>query len=785
LLKFILLTLISFNLFALEISIDSAKENFHDYSIINLKAKNDFMCQEIKDEFGKTKKIVCAFSKKPRKPLKNIQNNFFNLNTIVKDKIFFIVVKPFYKMRLFPIVFDLCKDNSVYKANVKISKHWTIVGFKDTVPLIDNSNADSAGINFPFFLQKDKLPYVGGLDLKGNPVHLKKVEDVSQYLKVKQNYKKKKYDFALELIDDTFKNYPRTLFRSELLYYKLKVYSKLKQYDNVISLSKEYLRDYSANDNVPEILSLVAKAYSKTGLNSDADYFFDRLFTEYPDSIYTKWGYIYKGEMLEDSGNAKKAIKFYKQALMETKNIDVAVNAAYRLAVYNLGYSKIKKASKYIMEIIRAKSSFFMNNLKSSIKNMHQFADADDYITASAMAKALLDNMSSKNDKYEVILKDRGVWLAKTSHKKEALKVLDDYLKKYKYGNYQDIVQTTKDSLFFDIKDKNTSAKLKQFNKLISDYKDDSIGNRAIYEKAKLLLAKKMYSDVLGFKKSILALDSDKYKDKNQIIREAVIGVMKLSLKHKQCQEVLDLSNQYKISLSTNWDDGIYMCAMKGGDYILSKTIANRNLESKNINQRKKWLFRYIKVDYATSNYSDVIDASKELISLIQGNKKSLYKEVYRIIFDAYQRLGKTDQVINYIDTIQKVFGLDYKDIGRYVAVMGIGSKLKDDTMVIKYASDVMKIQKSSNSYNQSPYVEFTLYQAYINKNDLNKALETIKSLNNVKLDESDRARQKYLLGSVYSRLWRNDDAKKAYKDSIKADPKSAWAKLAKDALKV
>ena len=65
-----------------------------------------------------------------------------------------------------------------------------------------------------------------------------------------------------------------------------------------------------------------------------------------------------------------------------------------------------------------------------------------------------------------------------------------------------------KDAIFFDTveaKDANLSTKLIDYNKLIDTYKNDTIGNKAIYEKAKLLLANGMYNDVLAFKQDILA----------------------------------------------------------------------------------------------------------------------------------------------------------------------------------------------------------------------------------------------------------------------------------------
>jgi hypothetical protein len=134
---------------------------------------------------------------------------------------------------------------------------------------------------------------------------------------------------------------------------------------------------------------------------------------------------------------------------------------------------------------------------------------------------------------------------------------------------------------------------------------------------------------------------------------------------------------------------------------------------------------------------------------------------------------------------IENIYGLSYKDIDRYVTMISVGSQMHDSNLVIQYAKKIMQIQTKSDSYAQSPFVEFTLYQAYVDKAENNLALDVIKSLDNRELSATKRARQKYLLGSIYDRLWQDDNAKEAYGEAIKADPNSAWAKLAKSALKI
>jgi len=763
--------------------LSGAKENFKEYSILHIRNVDNFLCQETKDDFNNVTQIVCAFSKKPEKEFKKIQNDFFKIDTQIKKETFFLLITPYSKMKLYPMEFNLSVDDEVYQANVKLSKHWMAVGYKDEIPYIQNDKRSDTAINFPFSLAKDKLPYVGGLDIKGNPVHIKRVGDVTDYLQLKKYFAEEKYELCLETIENVLKDYPNSLFKVELLFYKIKVFAKLQSYDDLITAAKEYLQDYSSSENIAEVLSLIAKSYEKAGMSIDADYFFDRLFSEHEDSPYAKWGYIYKGEALEASGASSKAIEYYKKALYEAANIDIAATAAFRLAKFYILDAQPAEAAVYAMKIVNAKPSFFFkDDLKSGLQLMDSFAEESDYVTASAIAQVILDEMDKKYDEYESIVKDRGLWLSKTENKQEALIALNRYLDEYQYGSYEAEVQEAKDALFFDAADANLSTKLAQYDDLIEKYNGDSIGNKATYKKGKLLLENKLFSDVLGMEESLLALDNQTYPDVKEMIHASAEGVMKNALEIQECQEVINISNDYNITLSSKWDDGLYGCFMKGADYTLAKNIAVGNLKSKDLDERKKWLYRYIKVAFATGNYSDVIEASKELVSLIEKDKDSEYKDVYRTLFDTYQRVEQSNKMLEAIVSIEKVYGITYKDIDRYVTVMTIGSDKKDDTLVLKYGEEIMQIQNSSNSYAQTPFVEFTLYESYINKENFNAALAIMKSLDERTLTPNQRARQKYLLGSSYNRLWRDEEAKEAYNQAIKAEPASAWAKLAQDA---
>jgi tetratricopeptide (TPR) repeat protein len=458
--------------------------------------------------------------------------------------------------------------------------------------------------------------------------------------------------------------------------------------------------------------------------------------------------------------------------------------AAFHLAKIYLNDSA-KNAQKYIEKILQKDPAYFAKHFKQSKDMMYEFASREKYDIASKIAKAILDGINPTYDEYEEILKDWGLWLSKTEHKKEAIDALNKYLKAFPDGDYIQAVQIAKDKLFFVVDDLNTTQKLNNYNKLIEEYANDTIGQKALYEKAKLLLKLKEFKKVLQLQDALEKLDTQEYDDVDTIIKKAAMGMMYEALEKKNCKAVLDISQTYKIKLSNEWDDEVYDCAMKGGDFNLSKAIAMKHLKSKNIDQRKEWLYRYAKIDFATGNYSEMVDVAQDLVALINDEKSSHYKEIYRYLFDAYERLGNEQGMLDAMVMIEKLYGLNYKDLDRYVSMVSLGEKKGDANMVIKYGEKVMQIQNKADAYPQSPYVEFALYEAYKKKSQYQKALQAIRSLDKRQLTKKQRTRQKYLLGTVLDTLGKKEEAKQAYKASIKADKGSAWAQLAQTALEL
>ena len=763
-------------------SVQTGKEAQQNFSVIHIRDNTLFQCQAKKDSFNVTTEITCIFDNIPSKNIGELNNNFFHITTDIENKQFIIRITPYKKFDLYPILFDLQKDNDLFYAQSSTSQHWSIVGYEEVNPFASKEPFSDTAINLPVTFSQRALPFVGGLDIQGNPIEMQSIKDVSEFIKIKEYYNKQQYDTALERITQMEEQYPHSVFKSEVALYKIRTLHQLNELEAMLEASKKFIREFSSDQNIAEVLVYTAHAYSKLGMFSDADYFYDHLFNEHANSYFAYLGYLYKADQLAESGSWKKALNFYAKVLNETNDTTLASTAAFKLAQYYLDHAKREKAIRFLNKILEGNRSYFYEHFDAAYDMAMALSDHGNYKTAAAIAGALLDAMTPRHERYEEVLKNRGIWLARAQEKEAAIQSFERYLKEFKFGSYTDEIKREKDALFFDLGDDNMSAALQAYNRIIERYHGDDIAKKALYKKAKLLYEHKAYAQVMALQEELLELDPQEY-EVQPLIDGAVAALMQEHLNRGECKDAVSMSERYEITLPDTWDQKIYLCADETGNYQLAKKIAKKYLKSKEISQRLQWLFYYISVDFKLGNYTDVLDASKELITLMKLEKSTQYNRIYRIRFDANERLGNSDGMIEAITTIEKVFGLDFDDIDRYAQMVALGNRKKDDVMVENYAKKVIYLQEKKASYSQTPYVEFSLADALVKLNKNNEAIEVLKSLDEREISSEKRARQKYLLGSLLQKSAKTLAAKEAYQQSIEADKESAWGQLAQDAL--
>ncbi|MDD2367787.1 MAG: tetratricopeptide repeat protein [Sulfuricurvum sp.] len=772
-----------FPLFALELSIQTGKEEGATFSILHLQNAFPFTCDATNDEFGETRRIDCRIPQATKQTFSPINNAQFSITGVSSPQGYSITILPKAKMKLIPLAFDLSKETETFQGNIRKAKHWSVVGYTQTLPLIVMNPTPESGINFPINIKKDMRPIVGGLDLKGNPIKITRVQDVTDYMEMKKAYEAKRYDRVLDLSTNALKNYPKTVFKNELLLYQIRALHHEENSEKLIEIAKQFLRDYSSDPSVAEVLAYIADAYGKIGQSVDADYFFDRLFDEQADSPFASLGMLYKAEQLEGSGEIKNAVELYKKALETSKDVAVASEAAFKLAQIELNNGNTKKAAQYVDKIASANPNYFKDVRDNSMAMAETFFEKNDPKTAARISESLLNATDKKSPDYEVNLKALGFALAKANNKLEALKRFNEYLDTYKYGQYIEDVRRAKDSLFFDDGDKNTTKEIKKYDELIERYGNDSVGKKALYKKAQLLFKEQKYQAILDMESYLYRLESTEYPETNSMISKSAIGLEKARLKEGKCVEAMAFQKMYKIRLLPEWDEYIFNCELKTTQYAAAKKIAQSHLKSKSIAERQIWLSRMVKTQFGLGEYKEAIKGGEELITLLDVEKNPSLNDIYRTMFDAAQRVSDDEGMIRHIKSVEGAYPNDFKDIERYTQMVSLGLKRKDEGMVQTYGRKVSALQERTKTYTQSPYIEFTLAQSYQNLGKDSAALSVLKTLDKQKLDTEKRARQQYLIGAIEQKLGHKREARDAFNASIKANKNSAWGKLAKDAL--
>ncbi|MDD5211723.1 MAG: tetratricopeptide repeat protein [Sulfuricurvum sp.] len=770
---------------ALDLSIQSGKEGSKPYSILHIRDTSSFVCQENRNDFDEIIRIECPIQKASSTSFPPINNTHFTVQYQKTNSGYTIVITPKTKIALYSDGFDLRKDPQMYVSTEKPTKHWSMIGYSGKIPMLEVQNENPNALNLPIRSAKETYPYVGGLDLKGNPIAMKRVQDVTDYMELKKAYKNEDYSKTLSLAKKTLEKYPNTIFKNELLLYQIRALHFMGDNEQLLPLSKQFIRQYSNDSGIAEVLAYAGDSYAKIGQGADSEYFFNRLFTEHENSPFATEGMFLKAQQLEGSGKPKSAAAYYKIVLQKTKDIELASSAAFKLANMKIAFGHLDEAKEYVEKIVRANPNYFSKMRKQSEIMINTYAENKDQKTAAKITLCLMDKSIKKSDEHQQLLKNLGLLYASAGEKDKALKRFDEYLKMYPYGAGYEEVKRAKDGLFFEKTEPKGEAGIKKYNDLIDHYGNDPVGQKALYKKAQLLLKEEKYQEVLAIENDLYRLNSKEFPEASGIIGKSAIALTKKKLEALQCSEAMTLHKMYRIKLEPQWDGLTFDCALRMGNFPVAKKIATPHLKASTIAERELWLTRMTKVYFELGEYKEALRSGKEAVALLEAQKNPKLSDVYRTLFDTAQRMGDDVRMIEYIKGCESTFGTDFKDIERYTQMVSVGLRQKDDLLVQNYANRVMTLQNRTKTYTQSPFIEFTFAQSLMNQEKNNDALKILESLTPRKLNTQQRSRQQYLIGSLAMKLDKTAQAKAAFSASIKIDAKSAWGKLAKDALRL
>jgi tetratricopeptide (TPR) repeat protein len=777
------------SLFSVEIEMREGREGDNKFSTLNLRSPEAISCEKTLNEFEQIAIVQCQFSKVYGKELESFSNSFFDIKVEEDGKETTLKIEPRYNSILFSSDQDIVKLKVFTpRKEIEQAKHWVMVGYKTPKPpFIEGKNLyNPKTINFPIDLKFHKMPFIGALDINGQPIPEGSSEDVELYMKLREEYKEGSYRRVLDLSNELLKNYPHTLFKSEIVLHQIRALFKLHAYNKIINISKDFLRNFSSDVAVPEVLLYAGYVHSKLGLLSQAKYYFERLFEEHKDSEYRNMGFVYYGDDRIQVGKERMGLRLYKQALYNTKDRLIATKASYRLGNRYLKDLKGAEADKYFSKIVQGNPQYYNLSVDKSYKIANELAHFKRFDVASDIMRILLDGKDYRNlDKYEVMLKDFALWLDYAGKVEESFNEYSRYIEYYNYGSFDTLVRENRDRLLFRRDETNQTKVFANFNKLVKRYGLPSeIGKQAIYEKGLLLHDTGEYQMVLDIENQMRVAEKT-YPDVDRVIKSSATHVSTANLRAGKCEASIELINQYDLNLSKDDDLKLYECSIKAGKYPLGEEISKRKIETGS--NTLDWTYRYSQVLYKTGRYEEFLEVSDEVLELMKADRSDKYLDIYYDRFQAYDILRLEDEVLETADKLQKIFKDTYRNLQPFKRAVAIGKKRRDLFLIEKYGYKVIEIQEKLASFVESPDIEFLLITSLKEQDKVEETVDVAQRLINRKasLQKDEVARGYYELGIALQSLNRIEEAKESFKNSKDASPNNVWGRLSSDYLEL
>ena len=793
----LLLTLLflSAPLFALNIVLNSGKASNTAYAILHISDIKPFACETIPDAFEK-KRYLCRMEFPFDKPIEPKKMKFAELSFYEKEGFFYIAIEPKVGSELKPVEDTLYEtSNLLAKPIEKRYSHWMIL--LQEAPLYSEKKVHE-GLDFPIVFEKKMKPYIGALDLNGAPISYAQSKDIGLYLDIKRQYEAKAYDSVIKDAKKVLVNFPYSIFRSEIELYAIRAMDKILMergedlsnapFDEteIITLAKKWTKEFTSDENIPEVFMIMAKWYLKTGAKSDANYFMDILVSEHAQSPFTKKAILLFADNLFAKKEKEKAMKLYLEVLYSVKDLDIASEAAIRLSDYEMDAGKMDEAKAYLLKVLNVNAAFLLKDKEASYKLAKRLYEHRLYDIAARISDLLLEAMSKRDEEREVLLKESGDWHAKAGHIEEAYTRYQQYLSEYKNGGeFIEEVKEQLDELFFKRNESNETVLAQYYDTLIEKY-TNAIGEKALVEKAKLLLKQEKYEDVLALEEPLLKVSDALEAKPESLIYEAAYALALKHLSVDACSDVVSLIETYKLHIDeAKHEEKLFHCLLRLSRFERAQEISHAHLKDKTLESRFVWAQREVNVLFKMGKYEDVIAFKEDLMTLERRLKTSMSFETFRDIFFAYVRLKKRDETLVFIENVAERYPKEFSVIDMYNEMIKMASDTKNDLVLVSYAQKIIALQKQFKSAPLSPLIEFNYTEALKRLSKEREALDVILGMNEATLNPMDKIRRLYIAGELSLKLNDKAKAKEYFNQCVDTNATSSWKSICEENLKL
>ncbi|GHV05351.1 paralysed flagella protein (pflA) [Campylobacterota bacterium] len=781
--KALLVLLLTVPLFALEITQTTGIGIDGSYQVLSLDEIEPFACRVEADGIT-TQRLICEFGRIPAiKPIAQ-KNEFFNITPIMGPNHFTLRIDFLHKAAVYPITAATLTEKAMIPSNkTTVARRYTVLGYRQTMPLLQQHDRDS--LDFPVEFPAITPPQIGTLDHLGRPITQNNGNDEgADYARILTiNETLGAVDALREInmrIDETS---GRHLFMPELLALKIKILDKLGGHEEeLISIAAPWVNSYTANAQLPLMLLLLGKAEMRVGLTADALYHYDTLVREYPESSYADFAKVYIADRALARGRAEEAQLGYQDVYFNSPDIPAASLAASRLAEIAILQDDVAAAADYYVKILQSNPDFFLDNIAGSRQLMMLMAEHKLYLPASMLLEFLLPRYDSTSVEYEKRVLDLARWQRLGGLDTKSFETYKRYLNEFPYAASRTVAKKEYDLLEFALGRDSDEANLELYDYIYKTYKGDEVADRALFEKAKLLLRFERYKEVHGLLSTLDRLDHKLFYDFDQQMSQTERILLDSFLRESACENAVKLTLERSLNIAFYDNEKLYECAYGERSFDLAQAIITNNLNKTSPAKGEKWLSRRIDIYYETGNLPQFITDAERYMRMNRALRTPLDENRYFQLFNAYQRLGHDPQKMYELGAIIETrFPKDPRLMDVYAALVSTARGLGETTKQYEYAKKLINRHRITHVGAFTPESELAFADAAVKQGKSDEAIVVLQSALDEQVAPNYQARLLFTLGELLEDNDRKEQAVAIYEQCSKLDTQDQWAKLCQE----
>lgn len=773
------LWLASVSLLALDVVINSGKEEGRAFAVLNLTHDTLFPCKEELNRHSEVERVVCLLEGKPSTSFTQSQTLFFKISTEYRRDSLYLVITPLKRAKLFALHADSRNLKPLVEEQPTLSRRWQVIGYEEKLPFLSEQKA--RGINFPVSMETTLTPSIGALDLFKKPLYIESGHDVQPYLSAKALMERRSYADAIEAVDEALRNYPETIFKRDLLLFKIRALEAMKKPDDledIVALGKSWSRAYPSDSSVPEVLYILAKTYGGMQFFDEARYYYERLFSEHKGDDFELRARIALADELLGRGDSKRAPQLYTSALNDSQSLETASLAAVRLADYQVHKKNFKEAESLLLKVLEANPTFFQAEPVKNAAMIDQWVEEGFFGASARVAEAIWRGDLEDEALAEQLLYKAGVWFENAGEFVEAHRVYGIYKTKYpKQPSITDITARD-DKLLFVLEENDLEKRLERLDYVIATYPNSPEEKRAYERKAETFMEQG---------KPLSVIEIERFLDKeNPSLKAAASQLLKESLARQDCKEGAFYLQKYgAFGLEESERLQGFDCLVDSSLLSNAEALASEGIATENLALRVAWLYRYAQVLEAQQSFNRATLAARDTLMLADSLQKPEFKGVAFILFNALAKQDRQEEAREVWARLQREFPEDSRMIEVYKTMLAWASKRLDETAIEVYAKELMRLQALHQRPEFSPWVELTYIESLLRGQRFQEALALLEGLLKMNLTPEDRIKTLYIRGSIAPRVGDKNLAKESYEACVKIEAQSAWKNLCAESLKL